>query len=171
MKIRKAKIAAPSLALMLMFALSLTACNSDNAARDAVNDVLSGYNDPSGANTPDSGSNNNETPNTETPTTLTPDSGGQYAGIYGNTIGNLANSGYFATQGDRVYFENDYVMPPNLYSMKTDGTDAQKLNDNLRVDYISILDGHLYFWANEDGELAQDLYKMRTDGGDLRKIE
>ena len=55
----------------------------------------------------------------------------------GNTIGNIANFGFVAQQGDWIYFtrQPEFIIEPNpevlsgLYKVRTDGSDLTRLDD------------------------------------------
>jgi hypothetical protein len=80
----------------------------------------------------------------------------------GNTAGNIINGGIVAQQGDWIYYQNvsDHS---NLYKVRTDGTQATKLNDRFSS-YINIVGDWIYY---SNGVY---LYKIRTDGTQETKL-
>jgi DNA-directed RNA polymerase subunit M/transcription elongation factor TFIIS len=117
-------------------------------------------------------------------------SGGE---ICSNISGNIANGGFVAMQGDRLYFSDGNF----ITSMKSDGTDRQKLDvgaigivcninvvgeriyftefkdydiefddDDTELDRSCII--YAYFGDNED--YYSSIYSIKTDGTDKRKL-
>ena len=177
MEIKKTKIIALAVAL-IMALVGLTACSGgNNDAKDTVNDVLSGYNDPSAVNTPSGGNNSGGNDNQSGGDDSIAHMGGTkgnvvynmsgYAvdGSMGNTSGNLANEGFAAFSGDRVYytgiFNNDYRDLRVLYSVKTDGSDKLMLDTSGATD-INISGDRIYYIRTHD----TTIYSMKTDGTD-----
>ena len=58
----------------------------------------------------------------------------------GNTSANIKSGGYMAIKDDRIYYD----APDGLYSMKTDGSDAQKLIND-RASYINVIGDRIYY--------------------------
>lgn len=84
--------------------------------------------------------------------------------IIGNTSGNLANGGFVATEGNRIY----YLHHDDHSILATD----QELASRTMIlpesaAYLNAVDGWLYFRNNSrDGAL----YKVGTDGSDLMRL-
>jgi hypothetical protein len=82
----------------------------------------------------------------------------------GNSVGNIANGGYAAIQGDRVY----YCINNRIFSMHTDGTDRRSLDSgSARAGYLNVVGDRIYYSNFSDGG---KIYTMRTDGTDRRKL-
>jgi tricorn protease-like protein len=84
----------------------------------------------------------------------------------GNTPGNINNDGLAAIQGNRIY----YVNPSDghsIYSMRTDGSDKQKLNDDGSV-FINVVGDRIYYIGGKEN--AHYIYSMKTDGTDRQKL-
>ncbi|HYF84615.1 MAG TPA: DUF5050 domain-containing protein [Clostridia bacterium] len=83
----------------------------------------------------------------------------------GNTQDNQTNSGYYAKQGEWIYFSND-MDGRRLYKMKTDGSSYMKLNNDLSMDINVIGDWIYYTDIDEDSTM----YKIKTDGTGKTRI-
>lgn len=83
----------------------------------------------------------------------------------GNTIGNLANTGLVAQQGDWIYYRNT-ALNNKLCKIKTDDTGKVKLTDD-EVYYINVIGNWVYYVNGSDKGKA---YKVRTDGTERTKL-
>lgn len=81
---------------------------------------------------------------------------------YGNTVGNLANDGLVAQQGEWIYYSNE-LDDDKLYKIRTDGTQKQKICDD-QARYLNVLDDWIYY-VKDYGTL----FKIRIDG--TKKIQ
>jgi hypothetical protein len=82
---------------------------------------------------------------------------------YGNTTGNIVNSGHVAIQGNRIYYAS--LSRSGIYSMNTDGSDRYKLNDDVAL-YINVVGDRIYYSNSGDG----NFYSINTDGTDKQKL-
>ena len=84
--------------------------------------------------------------------------------IIGNTSGNMANGGFAASEGTRIY----YLHHEDRAIMATDhGLASRTLISRESAAYLNAVDGWLYFRNNSrDGAL----YKVGTDGSDLMRL-
>ena len=74
----------------------------------------------------------------------------------------IANGEYAVIHGEQIFYSNS----SGFYSMNTDGSDQQKLNDTF-ARYANIVDNKIYFEnSNEYGYI----YSMNTDGTDLKQL-
>lgn len=94
----------------------------------------------------------------------------------GNTIGNVANGGRVASDGERIYYKS-VDTDGYLYSMKPDGSDRQALNKN-EGSYGINLDGDtLYYCAdsrtkdNKHNWDNQGLYALPKTGGESAQLK
>ena len=94
----------------------------------------------------------------------TPENTAVPANKTGNTPGNINNGGFAAIQGDTIYCLNsgDFY----IYSMKADGSDERKLNNN-RSFCINVVGDTIYYINMDDGF---SIYGMNLDGGNRRKL-
>lgn len=77
-----------------------------------------------------------------------------------NTSGNICNFGYYAVQGNWVYYSN-FDDGGRLYKMKIDGTRSQKLCDD-NVKFINVVGDWVYYLSyNNDKSYIN---KIKTDG-------
>jgi hypothetical protein len=83
----------------------------------------------------------------------------------GNTQSNQTNSGFYAKQGEWIYFSND-MDGRRLYKMKTDGSSYMKLNNDLSMD-INVIGEWIYY---TDIDEDSTMYKIKTDGTGKTKI-
>lgn len=79
------------------------------------------------------------------------------------TSENIFNNGSCAIQGDRIYFCNSYD-GGTLYSIKTDGSDMRKLNDEW-TQWFNVSGSMIYF-QNGSGRICA----MNTDGSGQQKL-
>lgn len=84
---------------------------------------------------------------------------------YGNTGGNISNSGIVAEKDDWIYYSNSNDNY-SLYKIKQDGTQKTKLNSD-RVSYINVMGGWVYYRNDSDKGY---LYRIRTDGTDRTRL-
>ena len=81
-------------------------------------------------------------------------------GAVGNLTGNLYNGGTFCQYKDKIYFANP-ADNGTLYSMNEDGTDIEKIYDDI-VSCIQIIDGYIYYVrtneATDDEAIRGTLY-------------
>ena len=82
-----------------------------------------------------------------------------------NTPGNIANGGYAAAEGDRIYYSNGNDNW-KLYTKKTDGSGQMKLNDD-RSYGINAAGGFIYYINATDDK---KIYAIKTDGGGRCKL-
>jgi hypothetical protein len=75
----------------------------------------------------------------------------------------IFNSGSSSIQGDRIYFSNTND-GGTLYSMKTDGSDLRKLNEEW-IQWFYLSDGMIYY---QDGSGL--IYSMKTDGSSQQRL-
>lgn len=75
----------------------------------------------------------------------------------GNSIGNLNNSGWYATDKEWIYFNNQRDNG-KLYKEKIDGSYSQKVSDEKYVGYINIVNQKLYYTSDNK------LYKSDLEG-------
>ncbi|MDR0249503.1 MAG: DUF5050 domain-containing protein [Oscillospiraceae bacterium] len=86
-------------------------------------------------------------------------------GERGNSSGNIANGGFVAEYGGRVYYK--HISGGGLYSVKLDGSDNRKLSDD-SADFINVVGGRVYYTnAVQDGG---GLYSVKLDGSDRQKL-
>jgi hypothetical protein len=83
----------------------------------------------------------------------------------GNTGGNITNNGIAVTYGQRFYFCN-INDSRKIYSMKPDGTDLKKLNDD-SSNYINIVNDWIYYGNMKEGG---KIYAIKIDGSERKKI-
>ena len=76
---------------------------------------------------------------------------------YGNIVGNLANDGLVAQQGDWIHYVNG-LEDNKIYKIRIDGTQKQKVCDD-HAGYLNVIDDWIYYVKGFD-----KLYKIRTDG-------
>lgn len=74
----------------------------------------------------------------------------------GNSVGNIINDGYFAGQGEWIYYSNP-LDNNKLYEVRIDGTNKTKMDDETSY-YINVC-GDWVYYSSESG-----LYKIKTDG-------
>lgn len=97
----------------------------------------------------------------------------------GNSIGNIRNYGYSATQGNWIY----YVAPNadsskiGIYKIKTNGSGKKELYMNdADILSLNVCGNYLYFIGvgsevfSEEDEVDNKIYKMKLDGSDLQVI-
>ena len=77
----------------------------------------------------------------------------------GNTVGNLANNGLAAMQGDWIYYY-DYYDGFKIYKIRTDGSVRTKVNDDDSGD-INVVGDWIYYRNYDDSGRT---YKICTDG-------
>ena len=78
----------------------------------------------------------------------------------GNTVGNLVNGGFFAQEGDWMFFSN-FEDEGRLYKKRMDGNGTTLLSPDPWVKNINVLDGWVYYVAFEDDSR---LYRVKADG-------
>ncbi len=83
----------------------------------------------------------------------------------GNTVGNLANTGFVAAQGDWIYYRNT-TMNNKLFKIKTDDTEKAKITED-QPRYINVI-GIWIYYVNESDEYK--IYKVKTDGTARTKL-
>jgi len=83
----------------------------------------------------------------------------------GNTVGNIANGGLVAQEGEWIYFLGGYdAGKPGIYRMRTDGSSKSEIfNSNAK--YLNVVDGWIYCVIPVK-DLGDLLYKIRTDGSE-----
>ena len=100
---------------------------------------------------------------------LSPDGLSFALNTVGSTAGNtkFINEGRAAIQGDWIYFSNreDYG---KLYTINTDGTGKQQLDDIVYAFYINIVGDWIYYSGGFYDE--RKLYTIRTDGTSRQKL-
>lgn len=84
----------------------------------------------------------------------------------GNSLGNIANYGFVAKQGDWIYFSSSDA--GKLYKMKTDGTNSIKLSDDA-VWELNVTGEWIYYSIPEFPEPGP-LYKIKIDGTGKTKL-
>ncbi|OAB42376.1 DUF5050 domain-containing protein [Paenibacillus glacialis] len=77
--------------------------------------------------------------------------------IRGNSIGNLNNGGWYASYEDWIFFNNP-LDQGTLYKEKLDGTDRHKINDDVFVDNLNMINEKLYYVS------GNTIYKSDIDG-------
>ena len=82
----------------------------------------------------------------------------------GNTVGNIVNEGYAATDGTWIYFISNDLF--SIYRMRPDGTEQEKLSSDI-AKHINVLDGWVYYSNWMDGK---SIYRMRTDGSGRERL-
>ena len=82
---------------------------------------------------------------------------------YGNTIGNMANGGYVAQQGDWIYY---YDRGYGLSKIKIDETNKTLITDD-HIENINVIGDWIYYINGSD---QGTIYKIRTDGTEKTKI-
>lgn len=92
----------------------------------------------------------------------------------GNTIGNIRNYGYIATDNEYLYFvcPNDAGSKIGINKLKKDnltGESEMLIEDVWEITGINCLDGYLYFVTMADSDDESDtvdnlIHKMKTDG-------
>jgi len=82
----------------------------------------------------------------------------------GNTPGNLENNGYFACQGDWIYFRANDRM---LYKIRFDGSGLTKLSDH-NPRWINVVGEWVYY--QHSGDYYNNIYKVKTDGTNGTRI-
>ena len=80
---------------------------------------------------------------------------------------------YLNAWGDYIYY-SDLADGGKLYRIKKDGTgEKEKLND-IRSNYVNIVDGKIYFCSEdmtgEEQIVDQGIYEMDLDGSNLKRI-
>ncbi|MCL2815373.1 MAG: DUF5050 domain-containing protein, partial [Oscillospiraceae bacterium] len=91
--------------------------------------------------------------------------GAAYTVSGGNTPGNIANGGYAAIEGDRIYYSNGNDNW-TLHTKKTDGSGAAKLCDD-RSYGINASGGFIYYINATDDK---KIYSIKTDGSSKKKL-
>lgn len=81
---------------------------------------------------------------------------------YGNAIGNLANDGLVAQQGEWIYYSNA-LDEDKLYKIHIDGTQKQNICDD-HARCLNVLDDWIYYVKDKY------LFKIRTDGTQRSQI-
>lgn len=81
----------------------------------------------------------------------------QSPAIPGNSIGNLNNGGLNASYEDWIFFNNP-LDQGSIYKEKLDGTDKQKVNDDVFVTNLNIVNGKLYYVS------GNTIYKSDING-------
>ena len=84
--------------------------------------------------------------------------------IRGNSVGNIANGGFVASQGDWIYYCKEY--DEGLFKMRSDGSGKQKIGKD-SASYINVKGDWLYFCNDADGG---KLFRMRSDGSERKKL-
>lgn len=80
--------------------------------------------------------------------------------VCGNTSGNISNFGYYAVQGNWIYYSN-FDDNGKLYKMKLDSTEGQKLsNDN--AEFINVV-GEWVYYINYNNNKSY-INKIKVDG-------
>ena len=87
------------------------------------------------------------------------------ANMVGNTVGNIVNEGVVAKQGEWIYYSNSGDKG-TLYKERTNGTDKQKISDEVCF-CINVVGEWIYYRNNSDGG---KLYKIRIDGTERTKM-
>ncbi|WP_169082284.1 DUF5050 domain-containing protein [Paenibacillus sp. PL91] len=96
----------------------------------------------------------------------------------GNSIGNLNNSGWYATDKEWIYFNNQRDNG-KLYKEKIDGSYNQKVSDEKYVGYINIVNQKLYYGVSSlavsGGKIfytidGRKLFVMDADGSNKKKL-
>jgi putative cell wall-binding protein len=82
--------------------------------------------------------------------------------FYGNTSGNNSNFGFFAKQGDWIYYFNS-----TLYKIKTDGTSKTELSKDMPV-FINVVGEWVYYIEVTSG--TNQMYKVKIDGTSRTKL-
>jgi len=77
--------------------------------------------------------------------------------IRGNSIGNLNNGGWYTGYEDWIFFNNP-LDQGTIYKEKLDGTDRHKINDDVFVTNLNIINGKLYYIS------GNIIYKSDIDG-------
>ncbi|WP_274652753.1 DUF5050 domain-containing protein [Paenibacillus humicola] len=77
--------------------------------------------------------------------------------VSGNTIGNLNNGGWYASDQEWIYFGN-YDDSGKLYKEKPDGSERQKISDDENVGDLNVVNQKLYYVS------GSKLYKCDLDG-------
>jgi uncharacterized protein YchJ len=77
----------------------------------------------------------------------------------GNTIGNIHNGGFYAQQGEWIFYSN-WQNRGNLYKAKSDGSGRMKLSDD-KARFINVIGNWVYYSDRNDNF---KLYKITTDG-------
>ena len=83
---------------------------------------------------------------------------------YGNTVGNISNSGTAAQDGDWIYYSNFN----GLNKIHIDGTEKTRVSSDRGVNYLTIVDNWMYYTAG-DG-YTEAFYKSNTDGKEKTKL-
>ncbi|OAB37046.1 hypothetical protein PMSD_09585 [Paenibacillus macquariensis subsp. defensor] len=81
----------------------------------------------------------------------------QSPAIRGNSIGNLNNGGWYAGYEDWIFFNNP-LDQGSIYKEKLDGNDKQKVNDDVFVTNLNIINGKLYYVS------GNTIYKSDING-------
>ncbi|AIQ13403.1 DUF5050 domain-containing protein [Paenibacillus durus] len=81
----------------------------------------------------------------------------QSLAVRGNSIGNLNNGGWYATDNEWIYFNNQ-LDSGKLYKEKMDGSESQKISDDQYVGYLNIVNEGLYYTSDNK------LFKSDLDG-------
>lgn len=84
--------------------------------------------------------------------------------IRGNSIGNLNNGGSNVGYEDWIYFSN-HLDQGKLYKEKTDGTDQQKVSDDIYIGNLNIVNQKLYYIS------GNSLIKSSLDGANRELME
>ncbi len=84
----------------------------------------------------------------------------------GNTVGNIANSGYVTQQGDWIYYVNQDD-DDKIYKIRTDGRGREKVNDDDSRS-LNVAGGWIYYFAFiGDG----NQFKVRIDSTERQLLE
>ncbi len=99
------------------------------------------------------------------PNSNRPDENQKPAIKLGAYSGNISNGGLVGGGDGWVYYrsETDYW---HLYKSRHDGSDRQKLSDDV-PSYINVIDGYVYYSSHGDGDT---LFRIRTDGTGRQQI-
>lgn len=95
---------------------------------------------------------------------------GAEAPLRGNLSGNLINTGFFAQDGEWLYYYDPFNLGA-LTKAKTDGSEKQMLTERAAV-FINVADGWVYF-VNDgygNGLIDGGIFRVRTDGSDLEPL-
>ncbi|MDR2719723.1 MAG: DUF5050 domain-containing protein, partial [Nitrososphaerota archaeon] len=85
----------------------------------------------------------------------------------GNTTGNIVNGGYYAQQGDYIFFMNNSDSG-KLYKVRVDGNDLTKLCDD-PCKYVNVMGEYVYYSKGSRGSNGK-LCKIKTDGSNRTQL-
>ena len=90
-----------------------------------------------------------------------------YAGVFGNTSGNINNNGLAAIQGDWIYFVSDDNH--KIYAMQTDGSVMKKINDDTSSN-INVIGDWVYYLDKSIRGSGWQICAIKTDGSERRVV-